>query len=624
MDISPASKLEFKTESVRKEFDIVDVELGQNLGARRRLPELKQDNSSDDKEVKLDSEIPNCIDDICTPALEENLDKSKNDFNHQEWVSMDMGRFGRLFDNSEETPLNEQLKLLKIKAINESLANSNFDELVESLRSTDGLISNELRKLVWPVLLQIKYSSTSKDSNGMDSKISSSHRDKDQVVLDIRRSFSILAGLDYSVDDIQFLKKKLFNLIIRILHKYPALNYYQGYHDIASIIVIVHYDNTTKKLDETLCFQMLETLTLYHLRDFMLRDINLSLHHLKLIPTLLEIVDYKFFKLLKQVNNSYIASHGSIYDYGFYLGISSILTMFSHDIENLHQLLIVWDFILSYNSIIISVYIYVAALMLKKDDIYHRLGISDESTDFDKDHLHTLVSPSSIFKTVTDCDILKILNNAKFYYENYPINNLSNSTFTYDLWFKDYNRHSVLLTSSTKSLSLEPPMILIDNNAELSHIMQIQDNEMDRLMAYNLSVEKVYDSDDTEYDNSGINSLSSSLSSLQSSTSSFNTKLLQTSSLYFKKILFHDDDKTPIQHNNRFKLTTLYKFSLTMGFLGFVVHFLLAKNNANVSGLASKYVSETFTFVQNSPVVNNGLFGKIGLGNLKNNIYGFF
>lgn len=649
-----------------------------------------------------------------------------------EWVSMDVDKFGKSFYNTEEDPLTEQIKSLKLKTLAEYLNTGKYDEIIEYSRSTDGLINNELRKNIWPILLGITDSGhkgkvTLDQEEGSSKRLlntteaslflgemnlndSPLHKDEEQVKLDIKRSFTILNHIQssftnnssftniYSTEEINFLKRNLFNLVVKLLRKYPNLNYYQGFHDIASIILIVNFNQNSNKIDEPASFKLLETMTLNHLRDYMISDINLSLQHLKLIPALIEIVDYKMFKLIKQLNHGFISTNGAHYDYNFYQGLSSILTIFSHDIENLNQLLILWDFSLSYNTILINIYIYVAAIMVKKQEIFQSLGIKDDDDHFnsaifnvDKDKLHSLLSSTHLFKDLNDSDMIKILNLAKSYFETYPLNKLSNSCFTFDLWFTEYNPSSVLLNTSKPGFSMnntdqpdyneigpdldpvapvEPvdlvdpettvptPLSLLDNPDALKETIDLQNEQMSRLTNYNLSLEKkLFDAQAleesiTDFDNSETcgnsesNSLSSSLSSLQSSTSSLNTKILKTSSMYFKRLLFSDSSrdtspsgdepetmdktsKTPVKRNKMFKLSKVYKISLTVGFIGFLLHFLLAKHssslmNVNLINFTNRILSDSFNFLKNSSIVNSGVHtGKVGLGNIRNSIYGY-
>lgn len=562
--------------------------------------------------------------------IQSNLQCSSEDT----WVSMDVAKFGKSFYNAEK-PLNDNIKRLKQKSLSQCLNSNHKQELVEYLRSADGLISNDIRCKAWPILLDMPLEGEGvvcsdvdmflDDLNVADKPL---HKDEDQVKLDIKRLFTILNHVQFTKADVDELKKKLSSLVIRLLRKYPSLHYYQGFHDIASIILIVCYNPHTKDTDDQLAFKMLEKLSLNHLRDYMISDISLSLAHLKLIPALLEIVDHEFFKLVKQLNNNYIMTNMNYYDYSFYQGLSCILTMFSHDLDDLHQVLVVWDFILSYNSLLVSIYIYVAAIMFKKDEIYKQLGIKDTTINFlsiDKDLLHNVLSSSSLFSKLSDGDIVQILNDAKGYYENYPITKLSNSSYTYDVWFDEFNVHSVLKTTSKP---YSPSTYKITSADQLQDLIILQDEEMAKLGVHNLMEEKKFLDDElTDYETptptSMDNSLLSLLLSLQSSTSSLNTKILRTSSIYFKKLLFPDnEEKSVARRNNIFKLTTIYKVSLTVGFLGFLLHFLFTRQ----SHVLYKYL-DNINFKPNwfngIGINIKGSLNNVGFNYLRSSLYGY-
>lgn len=654
---------------------------------------------------------------------------------HPDWVSMDFDKLDKSFYNNDGIPLSETIKNLKARTLKEALQNGNLDILPEYLRSTEGLINNEFRMKIWPILLGIgqredkveedvpvkeptdspnlklnRLSVTSFILKDLDLNDLPPHRDEDQVRLDIQRSFTVLSHMQsflylqnesftniYSTADIDALKKNLLNLIVKILRKYPCLNYYQGYHDIASIILIVCYQRTgdsTSSENEELAFKILEKLTIFHLRDYMITDINLSVNHLKLIPSLLEVVDSELFELIKQSSNSYIMYSGFHYDYNFYQGLSSILTFYSHDLTNLHQLLIIWDFVLSYNSVIANIYLYAALLMFHKENIFKELNIdprdltSSEETDIDVDLVHSLVSPNNLLKSLKDCDLIQILNDTKRLIERYSFDDLYNSDVTYDVWFKEFNKNSVLLNTSdilvdSKTKNEKYHYLLLNDSdppdISLNDLVQIQDEEMSKQTVYNLSLQqRLMEQQDelsnstSDLDSSITNLLSSSITSLTSATSSINTKIVTTSSILFKNLFYHDEPseaESKVTNTKKHKgiLTTFYKVSFTVGFIGFMIHFLLIKNDPNyqslnilrlISGSLStfrkfgshiidkEYLKEISDFIANasgevmlsvgrtingvygslkdSELVNNGIhIGQIGLGNLRNSVYGF-
>ncbi|KAK6457022.1 uncharacterized protein RJT20DRAFT_36609 [Scheffersomyces xylosifermentans] len=781
---------------------------------------------------------------------------SQSSSSHPDWVSMDIHKLGRSF-YTDEQPLNEHIRTLKAKVLREELIKRSADsELNESIshesedadsnsihkssyndhgelfveysRSNDGLISNDLRAKIWPILLGIdlddkdetdtvpkhnndntndnnktKNTFTNGDANtgnnntnndltssnatsqtlnenddlidfvdhpdlssdplipdspsekvytpkGMStnktSKLNAAaasfllsnldsidlppHKDEDQVRLDIQRSFTILNHIQsiqhasqadsfttiFSNSDIEELKKRLFNLIIKVLRKYPSLNYYQGYHDIASIVLLVCNEPQPSNkileevtsdgqlsycINEEAAYKILERLTVFHLRDFMTIDINLSVNHLRLIPALLEAAEPTLFELIKQTSNSYIQSDGTFYDYAFYQALSALLTLYSHDISSITHILTLWDFGLSYNSILINVYIYVGALQHFKHELLMRLNVLEEDgTDFrdvDSDLVHTLLSPANLFSGMTDNDLVRILNNTKKLVEKYSFHNLCNSDTTFNVWFKEFNKSSVLLTTSSFDFDKvykhnHYKHLLVNSTSPDSHttaladLVQEQDLEMSRQTIHDLAIlQKMNErqeamansiTSETDFDSSP-HSLSSSLS-LGSSSSSVNSSIVNTSSMILKKLFrnrSHDTsepssngekDKKVIKRNQNLLFDNIYKISFTIGFVGFLMHFLVARHHENfysnnffryfnfsspikrfgrglinnepinaltseISTISTELINDmgeviggVCNFVKESEIVNSGItLGQVGLGSLRNTLYGF-
>ncbi|EDK36822.2 hypothetical protein PGUG_00920 [Meyerozyma guilliermondii ATCC 6260] len=541
---------------------------------------------------------------------------------HPDWVSMDVDRLGKSFYYNDGNPLSESLKQLKHKTLNEAIKNNNIDFLKEHSRSSEGLMDNELRCKIWPLFLEIPSIDENSDSvlqqsascflDDLNVNDLPPHRDEEQIKLDIKRSFTIVSHLRsttvdhssftgiYSSSDIDKLKRDLLNLLVKMFRTYPALHYYQGYHDIASIILLV-CQNHQNPGDE-LAFRLLERLSLFHLRDFMITDINLSTIHLKLIPALLEDVDPTLYELLKQTSNVYRLTNGALYDYGFVQGLSSILTMFSHDINNLPQLLMTWDFILSYNSISACAYVYTAALLFSKDDIFRKLGLNPrpvtDFSDVDPDAVHSLVSPSTLFANLTDQDMANILHSASQLSKEHPLDQLSNNHTTFNFWFGEYNPHSVLKTTSTGGPAPQSYYSLATSNNDLAELIQTQDQEVTKqtLVDSNLLAKIMDLQDDSvtdDYSPSESHSLSSSISSLASGTSSVNTRIAEASSQILKRLLHssHHSQRTSPEPGDGEKkrpkgLSRIYKVSLTVGFVGFMIHFLLTKRNPEMIKLS--------------------------------------
>ncbi|RKP29433.1 hypothetical protein METBISCDRAFT_18657, partial [Metschnikowia bicuspidata] len=267
---------------------------------------------------------------------------------------------------------NEQAHDVKLQAIQEALDTNDVSSLTLLARNAEGLQNVPLRAKAWAMLIGSNLS-TSQDQTllqTLDFNDLEPHKDEDQVSLDIQRLFTLLTRLNsfshegnfsyttiLTQEEIETMRKRLFCLIIKILRKYPCLNYYQGLHDVASVVLIVCSDLNDH--DEQ-AFALLESLALYHLRDFMNPHMGLSINHLKLVPLILENVDAAMFQLIRQTSTSYQTTYGGFYDYKFYPALLATLTMYSHDLMNFNHVMLIWDFIFSYGSISVSAYIYVS------------------------------------------------------------------------------------------------------------------------------------------------------------------------------------------------------------------------------------------------------------------------
>ena len=124
---------------------------------------------------------------------------------HPDWVLMDVDRLGKSFYYNDGNPLSESLKQLKHKTLNEAIKNNNIDFLKEHLRSSEGLMDNELRCKIWPLFLEIPSIDENSDLvlqqsascflDDLNVNDLPPHRDEEQIKLDIKRSFTIVSHL---------------------------------------------------------------------------------------------------------------------------------------------------------------------------------------------------------------------------------------------------------------------------------------------------------------------------------------------------------------------------------------------------------------------------------------------
>ncbi|KAI5969000.1 GYP8 [Candida margitis] len=531
------------------------------------------------------------------------------------------------------------------------------------------------------------------------------HKDEDQVKLDIQRSFTILNHIQsvvhntsipamassssssvtssteiseqlekgssfatiLSTSDINSLKKILSNLIIKVLRKYPSLNYYQGYHDIASIILLVcykanHNELIEEDINQDLAFKLLEKLTVLHLRDFMVTDINLSVDHLRLIPAIIESVDKQLFQLIKQTSSSYQTLNGH-FDYKFFQPLSSILTFYSHDLASLSHILHIWDMVLNNNTVLINIYIYASSIITLKPKIWDALKLDPEQEDFtliDYDLVHTHLSPTRLFDELTDSNLTRILNKAKEIYEAYPMEKLANHDQTWHKWFNEYNQHSVLMTTSsaTSNQNGAKYSLLFSSENDLAELIRTQDDEISKQVLDELqqqqqilkqqeeeellhnSLSSSYE-DESDIESSNLNSLSSSLTlntsqSIHKFTSSRLFKSIFTSS---EEDSTNDDDREKSTKRRSWtwvKWSNVYKVSITVGIIGVFIHLIITRNydykqilsgqviinevKENLANVGS-FIGRMFTGTTTTIPPRNVF--QVGTGTLQNTIYGF-
>lgn len=596
--------------------------------------------------------------------------------NSAEWV-----HFDALASSYREEPLHsESVKSDKTKTLEDAVATGLLEVVVECCRTPEGLVTSQLRSKLWPLLLSVETEAPSGRLGFLDPQVFDdlpAHKDEDQILLDIRRLFTVMSQFHlfqpvsssyttiFSNDDVEAMRKRLFSLIVRVLRRYPCLNYYQGYHDVASVVLLICSESDDH---DDLAYRLLEKLTVCHLRDFMIADIGLSINHLKLIPTLIEEVDPALFDVIHRSSNLYLALNGYYYDYKFFQALLLVLTLFSHDVASIQHLLVIWDFLLSYNSVAVSIYVYVACMLQFKDEIMAQIPFS-----LDPDLVHTLLSPTNLFSGLTDANLTQILACAQKLIVEHPLDSVSNSEDTVDTWFREYNSSSVLLTSSRLGGDTKEFQKLFDNET-LAELISQQEMQQRREAAHEadlfvraLEQESLATSINSLEDDLGGSReslLSSSLSSLTAASSAINNKL--ASSLFFRRLFSREEEEDNDKHisrrnRNSHLLANVYKISFTIGFIGFMLHFLIKHNDSHpgvnrffhpeslkasarslfgkdVSVLGSEVssmgkviatevatrVGDFMTYMKDSEVVNRGLdISQVGLGTLRNSIYAF-
>ncbi|CAH0405060.1 unnamed protein product [Chilo suppressalis] len=117
----------------------------------------------------------------------------------------------------------------------------NLEKWQQFAKSKGGLISDDYRKVVWPLLVGVTQEEMTEPPSLDDL---STHGEYNQVVLDVNRSLKRFPpGIPY--EQRVALQDQLTVLILRVIIKHPDLKYYQGYHDVAITLLLVCGDRAS-------------------------------------------------------------------------------------------------------------------------------------------------------------------------------------------------------------------------------------------------------------------------------------------------------------------------------------------------------------------------------------------
>lgn len=139
-----------------------------------------------------------------------------------------------------------------------------------------------------------------------------------------------------------------------VLRQHPLLHYFQGYHDIVQVLLLV--------LGVEVAIPATARLSLLRIRDFMLPTMSGTLSHLALVPAILRAADPSLAGIVYQMPQS--------------LGLSATMTLYSHEIEEYGSIARVFDFLLA-SEAVIPVYLFAAVRNLLTSSCDAHFGIAN-------------------------------------------------------------------------------------------------------------------------------------------------------------------------------------------------------------------------------------------------------
>ncbi|KJZ78092.1 hypothetical protein HIM_02729 [Hirsutella minnesotensis 3608] len=222
--------------------------------------------------------------------------------------------------------------------------------------SKQGLLDDNLRRAAWPILLGVQSSKAAPDdpdtcSQGDDAAFAADwnglppHRDEGQVQLDVNRSF-IYYPNDQSDKELERCKTELSSLIVEVLRRFPYLCYFQGYHDICQVFMLV--------LSPACRARAVARLSVLRIRDFMLPSLAPTTAQLRLLPDLLAKADPKLRRHIASIEPFY--------------ALAGTLTMYAHNIENYRDIVRLFDLFLTREPVF-SIYIFAQIVVDRREEI---------------------------------------------------------------------------------------------------------------------------------------------------------------------------------------------------------------------------------------------------------------
>ncbi|KAJ5746530.1 hypothetical protein N7520_011712 [Penicillium odoratum] len=256
----------------------------------------------------------------------------------------------KLSDSSGETSeqllevkMKEEARSKKAEAIRQACRSRDMEAIISYAVSEGGLLEDELRQEAWPILLQYD-----KDTPHDDLKPSEElppHTDEEQVQLDVNRSFVYYPN-NLPAENIAAKKEQLSALITKVLRNYPMLCYFQGYHDIVQVFFLV--------LGNQHAASVMAHISLFRIRDYMLRTLSPAIKHLQLIPAIIETADPALRQHLAHIQP--------------FFALAATLTLYAHDIQEYSDIARLYDFLLAKEPVV-SIYLFAAIILSRRKEI---------------------------------------------------------------------------------------------------------------------------------------------------------------------------------------------------------------------------------------------------------------
>ncbi|PVH99306.1 hypothetical protein DM02DRAFT_615162 [Periconia macrospinosa] len=251
----------------------------------------------------------------------------------------------------------------------------NLDALVHLATTRLGLVTDPLRRTAWPLLLgctdrerdRERERHVDKDADDDAKPLPQPdhheqaswkgllrHSDEEQVALDVNRAF-VYYPKNESEKQLDRRKEELSDVIIQVLRRHPSLCYFQGYHDIAQVLLLVLGPDDAPAA--------VARLSLLRIRDFMLSKLDPAMSQLELLRPLMAAADPVLYRHLPKHRPTF--------------ALAGTITLFAHIIKEYRDIARLFDFFLAQHTVI-PIYFFAAIVLSRRDEI---LDIDEEDED---------------------------------------------------------------------------------------------------------------------------------------------------------------------------------------------------------------------------------------------------
>ncbi|WFD31905.1 GTPase-activating protein gyp8 [Malassezia sp. CBS 17886] len=190
------------------------------------------------------------------------------------------------------------------------------------------------------------------------------HPDERQVALDVERSFTAYKLPRASLPQ---RRAQLTALIVGTLRRFPELHYYQGFHDVVSVVLLTMCASASDDAS-TAAFlraqRVVDRLALHFVRDAMTQDLAPIMAQLKIVRNIVRAANAPYGYALEDVFAPSLAL----------VALPWILTLFSHDAPSLPAAQQIFDYILSHGP---GQVLYVSAALILRQRRY-LVDLADE------------------------------------------------------------------------------------------------------------------------------------------------------------------------------------------------------------------------------------------------------